>query len=153
MPIQASTNGILCLPLTDTTSGDGVWRNSDICPYSSGEAAIGSAWSWTKYGTFYIMHENTLSTWYRHADDGGEDVPDVDMGYHGLTRAIYNAIQKYGHAKVSTGSVVGYVGGAGGYHHHLDFAVRLGTVVIDPYRLNLDLPIGSGVLWQEHPPQ
>jgi hypothetical protein len=153
MPIVSSTNGILCLPLIDVTSGDGVWRNPEVCPYDSSDGSVGAAWSWTTYGTFYIMRANTHSTWYRHADDEGLSSSHTDKGYYGLTKTVYDSIVEQGFARVSVNEHVGYVGGKPRslYFPHLDFAVRLGTEVVDPYRLRQNLPIGSGVLWQENP--
>jgi hypothetical protein len=151
-PILAPMYGNLCIPLRSWEDGGKLWRDHEKCPLSADDAPGGNTWA--SLNTFYIMHENTLSTWYRHADDVGsvlDPVPQNDKGYRGLTKEVYDAIAARGYARVRVGDHVGYVGGATGYSPHLDFAVRIGTEVVDPYRLRRHLPIGSGVLWQQSP--
>ncbi len=137
--IHAATSGILCFDSTGSLGG--MKRDENKCP----KARYNS----TLLHPFVILHQNTFLTRYLHAEKPVGAVND----YYGLTKTVYDQIVAKGYAEVKRGDHVGYVGGAGDFPVHLHFETQMRGELIDPYRLNSNLPIGSGVLWTAAPPQ
>lgn len=133
--IVAPADGVLCVATAATAipSTFDVWRDTSKCPTGSDQynGNYGGADPWSAFHTFYIVHENGMSTWFLHANN--------------LEAVLTRVIFAEGSAVVTKGQPLGFVGDFGVKGNlHLHFEVRGSDgSTVDPYGY-----AGSPVLWE-----
>ena len=131
--ILAATKGTMCALTSRTVKpkNSGIWRDENKCPIKIDivNPSKGNNDGWKDSHTFYILHEDGMSTWYLHAGTKKGDDDTLEAG-------IFADLLSQGYADVDALQHVAFVGNRGaGTGKHLHFEVREidGQTRRDPY--------------------